>query len=153
MELPSRAQVALAVAAAVAAMLLYGGQFVVSRWSIQRSLSLWDLGTIRFLVAGLVCLPVALRARGGSQLRWSRLLVLTVAAGAPYTLIMYAGLSLAPAAHGAVIIPGATPVVSAVLAWIWLGERPWPARGLGLVAGALGYVHAQYRRVESTRRG
>lgn len=137
-ETSSRARVALAVAAAVAAMLLYGGQFVVSRWSIQRSLSPWDLGTLRFLVAGLLCLPFALRHGAGRDLGWRRLLVLTLAAGAPYTLIMYAGLTLAPAAHGAVIIPGATPVVSALLAWAWFGERPWPARVIGLAAIVLG---------------
>jgi drug/metabolite transporter (DMT)-like permease len=137
-ESPSRARVALAVGAAVGAMLLYGGQFVFSRWSIQRSLSLWDLGTLRFLVAGVLCLPFALRRGTGPGL--GRLLVLTLAAGAPYTLIMYAGLSLAPAAHGAVIIPGATPVVSALLAWAWFGERPWPARVLGLIAIIVGLV-------------
>jgi drug/metabolite transporter (DMT)-like permease len=135
-ETRSRTRVGLAVAAAVTAMLLYGGQFVLSRWSIQRSLSPWDLGTLRFLTAGVLCLPFALRGRVGGGL--GRLLVLTLAAGAPYTLIMYAGLSLAPAAHGAVIIPGATPVVSALLAWAWLGERPWPARVAGLAAIVVG---------------
>jgi len=132
------ARIALAVAAAVGAMLLYGGQFVLSRWSIQRSLSPWDLGALRFLTAGLLCLPFALRHTSG--LGWGRVLVLTLAAGAPYTLIMYAGLALAPAAHGAVIIPGATPVVGALLAWAWLGERPWPARVAGLAAIVVGLV-------------
>jgi drug/metabolite transporter (DMT)-like permease len=136
----TRSRVALAVAAAVAAMLLYGAQFVLSRWSIQRTLSVWDLGALRFLVAGLLCLPFALRRGGGPRLGWARWLVLAVAAGAPYTLIMYGGLSLAPAAHGAVIIPGATPVVSALLAWAWLGERPWPTRVLGLAAIVVGLV-------------
>ena len=139
-ERPSRVRLVLAVTAAVGAMLLYGGQFVLSRWSIQRSLSLWDLGTLRFLVAGVLCLPFALGRRDGTGLGWGRLLVLALSAGAPYTLIMYAGLSLAPAAHGAVIIPGATPVVSALLAWAWLGERPWPARVLGLAAILAGLV-------------
>jgi drug/metabolite transporter (DMT)-like permease len=137
-ESSSRARLALAVTAAVAAMLLYGGQFVLSRWSMQRSLTLWDLATLRFTVAGLLCLPFALRHRPG--LGWGRLLVLAISAGAPYTLIMYAGLSMAPAAHGAVIIPGATPVVSALLAWAWLGERPWPARVVGLAAIVAGLV-------------
>src|SRR6267142_5711450 len=100
-EPSSRARIALAVTAAVAAMLLYGGQFVLSRWSMQRSLSLWDLAALRFAVAGLLCLPFALRR--GAGVGRGRLLVLAAAAGAPYTLIMYAGLVVAPAAHGAVI--------------------------------------------------
>jgi drug/metabolite transporter (DMT)-like permease len=131
----SRARHALAVSAGVVAMLIYAGQFVVSRWSFQRTLSLWDLAALRFAVAGLLSLPLVARhgLAGAAGVGWGRSVVLCVAAGAPYTLIMYAGLVVAPAGHGAVIIPGATPVVSALLVWLWLGERPWPARlgGLG----------------------
>jgi drug/metabolite transporter (DMT)-like permease len=138
----ARGAVALAVAAGVAAMLLYAGQFVVSRWSIQRTLSLWDLAALRFAVAGLLLLPVAVRhgLAGAAGIGWGRSIALAVAAGAPYTLLMYAGLTVAPAAHGAVIIPGATPVVSALLVWLWFGERPWPATLAGLAAIVLGLV-------------
>jgi drug/metabolite transporter (DMT)-like permease len=131
----SRARVALAVAAGVAAMLLYAGQFVLSRWSMQRTLSLWDLAALRFTVAGLLSLPLVLGPRPpGPRGGWRRLAVLAVAAGGPYTLIMYGGLTLAPAAHGAVIITGGTPVVAALLVWLWTNERPGPAQVAGLVA-------------------
>ena len=131
-------RLALAAAAAVAAMLIYGGQFVVSRWSMQRTLSLWDLAAVRFTVAGLLCLPLALRR--GSGVSWGRLLVLAAAVGAPYTLLLFAGLSLAPAAHGAVIITGGTPVLSALVTWAWLGERPRAALVAGSVAIVAGLV-------------
>lgn len=138
----ARGGVALAVAAGVAAMLLYAGQFVVSRWSIQRTLSLWDLAALRFAVAGLLLLPVAARhgLAGAAGIGWGRSIALAVAAGAPYTLLMYAGLTVAPAAHGAVIIPGATPIVSAFLVWLWFGERPWATTLAGLAAIVLGLV-------------
>ena len=122
-------------------MLLYAGQFVLSRWSIQRTLSLWDLAALRFAAAGLLLLPVVLRhgLAGAAGVGWGRSLVLALSAGGPYTLIMFAGLALAPAGHGAVIIPGATPVVSTMLIWLWFGQRPWPARlaGLALVVAGL----------------
>jgi drug/metabolite transporter (DMT)-like permease len=137
---PARARVALAVGAATLAMLIYAAQFVVSRWSMQRTLSLWDLAALRFTVAGLLCLPILLRHRPADAAAWGRLSVLSVAAGAAYTLIMYAGLTLAPAAHGAVIISGATPVVTTALAWLWLGERPRAATTLGLALIVLGLV-------------
>jgi drug/metabolite transporter (DMT)-like permease len=123
-------------------MLLYAGQFVLSRWSIQRTLSLWDLAALRFAAAGLLLLPVVLRhgLAGAAGVGWGRSLVLTLTAGGPYTLIMFAGLALAPAGHGAVIIPGATPVVSTVLVWLWFGERPWPARLAGLALVVVGLV-------------
>ncbi|MBI2203456.1 MAG: DMT family transporter [Candidatus Rokubacteria bacterium] len=144
---PSRAHVALAIAAGVLAMLLYAGQFVISRWSIQRTLSVWDLGALRFSVAGTLMLAVVARhgLANAAGIGWRRALVLGVTVGAPYTLIMFSGLSIAPASHGAVIIPGFTPVVSALLAWWWLGQSLGHAMlgglaiivtGLVLVSGA-----------------
>lgn len=53
-------RIVLAVVAGLVAMLLYAGQFVLSRWSIQRTLSLWDLAALRFAAAGLLLLPVVL---------------------------------------------------------------------------------------------
>jgi len=135
---PSRARTALAIGAAVLAMLIYASQFVLSRWSMQRTLSLWDLAALRFTVAGLVSLPVLLRHRPAGAVAWRHVAALSVAAGAPYTLIMYAGLVLAPAAHGAVIVTGVTAVVTTALAWLWFGVRPWPARTAGLVLVVIG---------------
>jgi drug/metabolite transporter (DMT)-like permease len=135
----SRARIALAVVAGVIAALIYGGQFVVTRWSMQRTLSSWDLAALRFGVAGILMLPIVVR-HGTAGIGWKRSLALAITAGAPYTLIMQAGLVVAPAAHGAVIVPGATPVVSAVLLWLWLGERPWPAKIAGLVLIVIGLV-------------
>lgn len=136
-----RTRLVLAVAAGLSAMLLYAGQFVLSRWSIQRTLSLWDLAALRFAVAGLLLLPVVLRhgLAGAAGVGWGRSLVLTLTAGGPYTLIMFGGLALAPAGHGAVIIPGVTPVVSTMLVWLWFGERPRPVRlaGLALIIAGL----------------
>ncbi len=136
----SRARLVLAVAAAVGAMLLYGGQFVLSRWSMQRTLPLWDLAALRFTVAGLLCLPLALRRPVAGGIGWGRLAVLAVCAGGPYTLVMYTGLVLAPAAHGAVIITGATPVVGVVLARLWLGERARPATLVAMAVIVAGLV-------------
>jgi len=138
----SRARTALAVGAAALAMLIYASQFVLSRWSMQRTLSLWDLAALRFTVAGLLSLPVVIRQRPDGAVAWRRLVVLSIAAGAPYTLIMYAGLVVAPAAQGAVIITGVTPVATTALAWLWFGQRPGPARmaGLGLIVVGLALV-------------
>jgi drug/metabolite transporter (DMT)-like permease len=133
-------RVALAVGAAVLAMLIYASQFVLSRWSMQRTLSFWDLAALRFVVAGLISAPIVLRHRPGSLAAWAKLAVLSICVGAPYTLILFAGLTLAPAAHGAVIITGSTPVIATVLIWLWVGERPLPAKLIGLVVIVVGLV-------------
>ena len=135
---PSRARRALAVGAAVLAMLIYASQFVFSRWSMQRTIPLWDLAALRFAVAGLVSLPIVIRRPPDGTRAWRRIAVLSLGAGGPYTLIMYAGLTQAPAAHGAVIITGAMPVFAAVLAWLWLGERQSSSKALGLALIVIG---------------
>jgi drug/metabolite transporter (DMT)-like permease len=128
----------LAVGAALLAMLIYAGQFVLSRWSMRRTLSLWDLAALRFTVAGLLSLPIVIHQRPAGAVAWGRIAVLSVAAGAPYTLIMYTGLTLAPASHAAVIITGGMPVVATLLTWLWLGERPRPSKALGLALIVIG---------------
>jgi drug/metabolite transporter (DMT)-like permease len=127
------------VGAGIIAALIYGGQFVVTRWSMQRTLSSWDLAALRFAVAGMLMLPIVLR-HGMGGIGWPRALALAVTAGAPYTLIMQAGLVVAPAAHGAVIVPGATPAVSTLLLWLWRDERPWPMKIGGLALIVIGLV-------------
>src|SRR4029453_5001784 len=137
----SKARLLLAVAAGILAMFIYGGQFVVSRFSLQQTLSPWDLAALRFGVAGLLSLPFLIR-RGlpmWGGIGWRRSLVLAITAGAPYTLILYSGLAVAPAAHGAVIIPGAPPLFPGAFAWVWPGEETAPRAigGLGLILGGL----------------
>ncbi len=61
---------------------------------------------------------------------------LTAIAG--YNTFFLYGLTLAPASDGAIIVPGLTPILTATLAWPFLGERPRP-RGIGgLVIALLG---------------
>lgn len=128
--------------AGLAAALIYAGQFVASRWTLQRTLTPWDLAAVRFVVAGLVLLPVVLRhgLTDAAGIGWGRALVLATVAGAPYTLVLYAGLALAPAAHGALIITGGTPVVSTALGWLWLGARPSPPRLVGFAMILTGLI-------------
>jgi len=104
----------------------------------------WDITALRFLVAGLVLLPVVWR-RG---LGWRRAnpfwyAVLILGAGAPYAAVVTTALTFAPAAHGGALLPGTMPLIVAVLAWALLRERIDRTRmiGLGLIfAGALWLV-------------
>jgi len=114
---------------------------VATRWSMLGTLTPWDLAALRFGVAGAVLLPLVVHHGFGNAagIGWGRAAVLAITAGAPYTLILYAGLALAPAGHGAVIVTGATPLVSTLLVWLWLGNRPSRARisGLPLILAGL----------------
>jgi drug/metabolite transporter (DMT)-like permease len=117
---------------------------VATRWSLVGSLTPWDLAALRFAVAGSLLLPIVWRhgLSAAAGIGWGRAIVLAIAAGGPYTLILYAGLALAPAGHGAVIVTGATPLVSTLLIWFGTGERPSLARlgGLPLILVGLVFV-------------
>jgi drug/metabolite transporter (DMT)-like permease len=124
----------IGIGAGLLGILIYAGQFVITRWSIQRTLALWDVAALRFAVAGALMLPLLIRygVRDAAGIGWRRAIVVGITVGAPYTLLLFAGLTLAPAAHGAVIISGGTPIMSALLVSWWFGERLSPTRSAGL---------------------
>ena len=135
-------RIIVGIVAGLLGILIYAGQFVVTRWSIQRTLALWDVAALRFAVAGVLMLPLLVRygVRDAGGIGWPRAVVIGVTVGAPYTLVLFAGLTLAPAAHGAVIISGGTPVMSALLMSLWFGERLSAARVTGLATILVGLV-------------
>jgi len=64
---------------------------------------------------------------------WLRSALLTVLAGAPYMLLFNAGLTLAPASHGAILNPGFSPVVVAFGSVLFLGLS-WSTRRFAFLA-------------------
>jgi drug/metabolite transporter (DMT)-like permease len=114
----------------VLAMFLFSGNFIASRLGLQAGLSVWDLVLLRYVVAGLLFLPVLLRM-GLGGLSWPRMLALTALGGAPYHLLTVSSLIFAPASHGAVLNPASTTLFATLLAWLLLGGRP----GRGMLAG------------------
>lgn len=85
-----------------------------------------DVTVLRFLVAGLVLLPAAIRRRpfAVGQLGWRRGLTVGLLAGAPYSLVIVGGAAFLPALHSAVVIFGAIPLASTALAYGVFGDRP-----------------------------
>lgn len=57
-----------------------------------------------------------------------------------YNLFFLYGLRHAPAADGSVLVPGLIPVVTTLLAWRVLGERPSRLAGIGLAVALAGLV-------------
>lgn len=135
-------RVVIGITAGLLGILIYAGQFVVTRWSIQRTLALWDVAALRFAVAGALMLPLLLGygIRDAAGIGWRRAIVIGITVGAPYTLVLFAGLTLAPAAHGAVIISGGTPIMSALLVSLWFGERLSTGQLIGLATIFVGLL-------------
>lgn len=133
----------LGIACGLTTSLIWGIQAVVSRQSVADGLTAADVTILRFATAALLLLPFALRRMRPfpiGRIGWRRALVLTALAGAPYSLVLIAGASFAPALHSATITPGLIPVFTAILAYVMAGERPGRMRltGLALVLAGIG---------------
>ncbi len=124
-------QLPSAVAYGLVAALIWGAWPVISAVGIRQSLAVSDIAALRFLVAGLVLLPLVVR-RGHGGLGWGRALVISLCAGAPYVMTSAGGLAYAPAGQGGIITPSCTLIFSTLGGWLLLGDRPPRQRLIGV---------------------
>lgn len=145
---PPRTRRALWIGAACALTVLaiWTSFILVARSSARHTLTPFDIAFLRFLFSGAVALPIALwrwpafRAGLGGTQALRRGAALAAIAGIGYCGFAYSAFFFAPAAHGAVLLPGSLPLWTAVFAVLLLGDRPGPLRLAGLaliVAGDL----------------
>jgi len=149
----ARRQLWLGIGCGLGTSLIWGVQAVVSRQSVADGLSAADVTILRFTVAALLLLPLALRRMRPfpvGKLGWRRALLMTGLAGAPYALILVAGATFAPALHAAIIVPGLIPVMTVALAFLVLGERPSLRRLLGLAVVLTGIAAFGWQGLAAT---
>ncbi|MCZ8183389.1 MAG: DMT family transporter [Beijerinckiaceae bacterium] len=134
----------LAILAMLGAATIYGTNFAISRHGIQNGMTPNDMTFVRFLVAGIILLPLFVRSglRDCAGIGWGRGLVLTVMSGLPMTLLMMQGLAWSPAAHGAAIGPGTVTVIGAIGGWLMFGNKPgWTViLGIAIVVAGLAMI-------------
>lgn len=130
---------AVGLLAAAVVVLVWSSFIPVSRLGLGGVLEPADLMALRFGVGGLLMLPVLLR-EGTGGLGPARALLLAATAGIGFSTLAYLGLSLAPASHAAVLMPGTLPLWTALLSRLWLRAPLGRARtvGLGLIAAGIG---------------
>lgn len=112
---------------AVLVMLIWATFALASRYSARTGggavpMTPWDLGALRFAVAGVVAAGLWL-AGYGRGMAVGRGLLLAALAGPGFALFAYVGFSIAPAAHGAVLLAGTLPFWVAAGTWAIFGER------------------------------
>ena len=118
--------------AVAATICIWTGFILVSRAGGKGMLTGWDVAALRFGVGGLlslfflsrVCLPPL-----------KVIALFSVFGGIGYAVTVYSAVRLAPAAHASVLMPGALPFATAVIAWLWLRHAPSRVQrvALGLV--------------------
>lgn len=137
------------VLCALATVAIWTGFIVISRASAGGgSLLPTDLAALRFGVAAVAMLPVLLwrlhrthswsAALGGMTLR--QVLAVAVFAGCGFSLLAFSAFVFAPVAHAGVLMPGALPFFTALIAWLILRERVTPRKALGLALIFAGIV-------------
>jgi drug/metabolite transporter (DMT)-like permease len=119
---------------------IWGGSFLFMRMAAP-AFGPAALAFVRVAGAVLVLLPLLLWRGDWPALRanWRPLLVLGLTNSAlPFLCFGYAALTL-PAGLGA-IFNAATPLSTALIAWLWLGEPLTRWRSLGLALGFIGVI-------------
>jgi len=129
------------LALGASAALVWGLYLALARQGVSAGLSPVDIAAFRYVTAGLVMLPwLWFGWRQVRTIGLLRSLVLTALAGPPFILFGVGGYLYAPLAHGAVIQPAVVTVLSMVLTALVLGERPTPARIVGVTVIIAGIV-------------
>lgn len=125
--------------AALAAVAIWTGFILVTRYSERGTLLPADLAALRFFGAAIVMAPWLWKYRARMP-AWPRMLLLALCGGLGYALFAYHAFQLAPAAHAAVLLPGMMPFLVALVAIVVLGEKPGPMRAIGLAIIGAGMV-------------
>lgn len=123
----------------LAAVLIWAGWWVLTRFSVTGSLKATDLAALRFGLAGLVMLPVYLRHRIAiARVPKPLLFFMVLGAGAPYALVAAFGLKFASAGNGGALGTGFLPLSVTLFSGLLYGERAGLGRYIGLAAILVG---------------
>jgi drug/metabolite transporter (DMT)-like permease len=120
---------------AIFAICIWTGFILVSRYGGKGVLTGWDVTALRFGVGALIAVFFLPRV---TLPPYKVILLFSVFGGAGYAVTVYAAFRMAPAAHAAVLLPGALPFSTAVIAWLWLRQTPSPAQRIALVLVFIG---------------
>lgn len=119
---PDRREMWIGIGCAVLVLVIWTGYVLLTRLGTRETFSPPDLLALRVGIAGLIMAPLFLRT-GLGGLRLGQGIVLALLAGIGFGAFSYWALSLAPAAHGAVLMTGSLPLYTSILAMVVLRER------------------------------
>jgi drug/metabolite transporter (DMT)-like permease len=121
--------------AAFFAICIWSGFILVSRHGGKSVLTGWDVTALRFGVGSLIALFFLPRV---TLPPYKVILLCSAFGGIGYSVVVYAGFRMAPAAHASVLLPGSLPFATAVIAWLWLRQKPSPVQRIALLLVFIG---------------
>ena len=123
--------------AVFAIICIWSGFILVTRQGGTGTLTSWDIAMLRFGVGALIAIFF---------LPWVMLppfkviVLFSFFGGIGYAVAVYAAFRMAPAAHASVLLPGTLPFATAVIAWLWLRQKPLPRHLAALVTVLVGVM-------------
>jgi drug/metabolite transporter (DMT)-like permease len=140
---------------ALAVVLIWTSFIVLARFAVKRTFTPYDLMFLRFaFAAGAAACIVAWRLKQGekpfSGTPFYQMLWLGFFGGVGMTVVAFIAFSYAPAAHGAVLMPGTLPFSAALFGWAILGEKVVGRKLLGLGFILLGILFMAYQAFTGT---
>jgi drug/metabolite transporter (DMT)-like permease len=135
---------------ALALILVWAAFIVLARFAVKKIFTPYDVIFLRLSFAALLALAImAWRVRSGRKpfggVPWHQMLFVGGSVGVGFTCLALLGFSMAPASHGAVLMPGTLPFSTAVLAAFVLGERIQGRKALGLACILAGVLCMAYQ--------
>ena len=118
--------------------MIWGSSFVFMRMTSQQ-FGPWTTAWLRVSVAILVLLPFLLLNGHTASLKqhWRTVMAMGVVnSGIPFICFAYAVLHISTGMSS--ILNGISPLFGALIAWLWLGERPGHWRAFGMLLGFIG---------------
>ena len=128
----SRREQIIGIGCALVVVVLWSSFLVLSRYGAAGVLTPFDLAALRFGVSGIIMLPVLIR-NGFGGLKSGQAAAITLSAGPAFALFAYGGFSLAPTAHGGVLITGMGPFFTTLFAVLMIKERLGHTRIISLL--------------------
>jgi drug/metabolite transporter (DMT)-like permease len=141
---------------ALAVVLIWTAFIVLARFAVKRTFTPYDLMFLRFgFAAGISACIVAWRLKQGEKpfngTPFYQMLWLGFFGGVGMTVVAFIAFSFAPAAHGAVLMPGTLPFSAALFGWAILGEKVVGRRLLGLGFILLGILFMAFQAFTGTQ--
>ena len=134
---------ATGLACGMLSVLLFSSFTLASRLGFSAALGLPDIAALRFGIGGMLLLPVLLR-HGLRGIRRRDAAFLAFLGGLGFAPAAYAGLALAPAAHGAVLLHGTLPLFTLGITRLVSRRRYGAGQSIGIAVIGLGVLLMAY---------
>ena len=114
------------------ASFIWGGWPVFSKMATLNAVTPWDITAIRFIVAGLLLLPMLIIRFKITKTLLIKGFFLSIGAGVPYVLMATLGLTIAPSSHFGIIAPSTMLLFTTLGSIFLIGEKIVPSRLFGI---------------------